>query len=113
MHEVSLMQDTLILAQQRAKAAQAERIHSLRMRVGALSGVVPESLEFAFEILAKGTMAEGATLCVERVPIVCFCASCDREFPAANLYCECPGCQQPSVDVRQGRELELTSLEVS
>ena len=113
MHEVRLMQDTLILAQQRAKAAQAERIHCLRMRVGALSGVVPESLEFAFEILAKGTMAEGATLSVERVPIVCFCPTCDREFPAADLYCECPGCHQPSVDVRQGRELELAFLEVS
>ncbi len=113
MHEVSLMHDTLLLAEERAKAAHAERIHCLRLRVGALSGVVPESLEFAFELLAKGTLAEGATLAVERVPIVCFCPTCDREFPAADLYCECPGCQQPSVDVRQGRELELTSLEVS
>ncbi len=113
MHEVSLMQDTLILAEQRAKAAHAERIHKLSMRVGALSGVVPESLEFAFELLAKGTMAEGATLSVERVPIVCFCPACEREFPAQDLYCECPGCHQVSLEVRQGRELELAFLEVS
>ena len=113
MHEVSLMQDTLTLAEQRAKAAHAERIHCLRMRVGALSGAVPESLEFAFEILAKGTMAEGATLRLERVPIVCFCPTCEREFPAPDLYCECPGCHQVSLDIRQGRELELASLEVS
>ncbi len=113
MHEVSLMQDTLSLAEERAKAADAKQIHRLLMRVGALSGVVPESLEFAFELLAKGTLADGATLSVERVPIVCFCPHCGQEFQPPDLYCECPGCGQPSADVRQGRELELASLEVS
>lgn len=113
MHEVSLMQDTLILATQEARRAGGSRIHRLRMRIGPLSGVVPEALEFAFEILAKGTAAEGAQLEIERVPILCYCRGCDREFAPPDLLCECPGCGLPSPEVRRGREMELNSLEVS
>jgi hydrogenase nickel incorporation protein HypA/HybF len=70
-------------------------------------------LEFAFEIVAKGTMAAGATLEIERVPIRCYCPTCRREFTPPDFVCECPGCGQPSADIRAGRELQLTSLEVS
>lgn len=113
MHEVSLMQDTLILAVQEARRAGGSRIHRLQMQVGPLSGVVPEALSFAFEILAKGTMAEGASLQIEAMPIVCHCAGCAREFTSPDMYCECPTCGTPSLDVRRGREMQLSSLEVS
>jgi len=113
MHEVSLMHDTLILAAKEARRAGGSRIHRLMMQVGPLSGVVPESLSFAFEILAKGTMAEGASLEIEAVPIVCHCAGCAREFTSPTMYCECPTCGQPSRDVRRGREMRLCSVEVS
>jgi hydrogenase nickel incorporation protein HypA/HybF len=83
------------------------------MRIGPLSGVVPEALEFAFEVVARGTMAEAARLEIERVPIVCHCAACAREFEAADMLCECPECHQPSSEIRRGREMHLMSVEVS
>jgi len=113
MHEVGLMQDTLDLAVEEAGRAGATRIHRLMMQIGRLSGVVPEALEFAFEILAKGTIADGAILEIEQVPIVCYCAACTREFEPPSMICECPGCGTPSFDVRRGREIQLSSLEVS
>lgn len=113
MHEVGLMQSTLALALERAAGEGAHRIHRLTMRVGALSGVVPEALEFAFDVLARGTIAEGAVLEMERVPIICYCPTCRLEFRADDLFCECPRCRHPSAEVRGGRELELASLEVS
>jgi hydrogenase nickel incorporation protein HypA/HybF len=112
-HEVGLMQSTLGIALERAAQKGARRIHRLTMRVGPLSGVVPEALEFAFDVLARGTIAEGAALEVERVPILCYCPACRLEFQPDDLFCECPRCHQVSVEVHQGRELELTSLEVS
>jgi hydrogenase nickel incorporation protein HypA/HybF len=112
-HEVSLMQDTVIIAVKQAREAGAQRIHRLMMRVGALSGAVPETLEFAFDIVAKGTMAEGAKLEIEKVPIRCYCPVCSEEFEPPDFVCECTRCGQPSTDVRGGRELQLTSLEVS
>jgi hydrogenase nickel incorporation protein HypA/HybF len=112
-HEVSLMQDTVIIAVKQAREAGARRIHRVMMRVGTLSGAVPETLEFAFDIVAKGTMAEGATLEIEKVPVLCFCPICSEEFEPADLVCECLRCGRPSADIRRGRELQLTSLEVS
>jgi hydrogenase nickel incorporation protein HypA/HybF len=113
MHEVGVMESALGIALKRAADEGAGRIHQLTMRVGPLSGVVPEALEFAFDVLARGTIAEGATLEVERVPILCYCRTCRREFQPEDLFCECPGCHTPSGEVRRGRELELASLEVS
>jgi hydrogenase nickel incorporation protein HypA/HybF len=113
MHEVSLMQDALILATQEARRAGGTRIHRLMMQIGPLSGVVPEALSFAFEILAKGTMAEGARLEIEAVDIRCYCRGCAQEFTPPDLYCECPACGQASLDVRRGREMQLSCLEVS
>jgi hydrogenase nickel incorporation protein HypA/HybF len=112
-HELSLMQDTVVIATRQAREAGAHHIHRLMMQVGALSGAVPETLEFAFDIVAKGTMAEGATLEIERVPLLCYCSACGQEFEPTDLVCECTRCGRPSVDIRRGRELQLTSLEVS
>ena len=90
MHEVSLMQDTVIIATRQAREAGAQRIHRVAMKVGALSGAVPETLEFAFEIVAKGTMAEGATLDIERIPVMCFCPACAQEFDAGGSRLRVP-----------------------
>lgn len=113
MHEVGLMQGTLAIALERAAQEGAHRIHRLTMRIGPLSGVVPEALEFAFDVLSCGTIAEGGKLEVEHVPIMCYCPRCRLEFQPDDLFCECPRCHDPRIEVRQGRELELASVEVS
>jgi len=113
MHEVSLMQETLAIALARAAEERAQRIHRITMRVGPLSGAVPEALEFAFDVVAHGTIAEGARFEIEPTSIICYCPKCALEFTPADLFCECPRCKEPSADVRCGRELELVSLEVS
>lgn len=113
MHEAGLMQETLELALEHMARRGATRLHRLRLRVGPLAGVVPEALQFAFEALTPGTPAEGATLEIVNVPIVCFCPACDREFSASGWIFECPCCRQVTDQVRQGQELLLESLEVS
>ena len=74
MHELSIMQSALSLALDQARQAGAARVHTIRLRIGALSGVVPDALEFAFEALTPGTLAEGAQLAIEpcaRAVLVC------------------------------------------
>jgi hydrogenase nickel incorporation protein HypA/HybF len=107
------MQSTLSLAIKQAQANGASQIHRLRMRVGMMSGVVPEALEFSFEALRLDTMAAGAVLEIERVPAASWCAQCQTEFPSADLIFECPQCQQPSAELRRGTELELVNIEIS
>lgn len=112
MHELSIMESALDVALDQARIAKAARIYSIRLRIGDLSGVVPEALEFAFEALASGTLAEGAQLLVERVPARFWCEGCQQEFQAESMLAECPHCRVPSTDLRAGREMELASLEI-
>lgn len=112
MHELSIMQSALNLALEQARKARASRVHVIRLRIGALSGVVPEALTFAFEALVPGTLAEGAQLAIEPVPARFWCAACTREFQADDLFAECPDCHAPSGELRAGREMELASLEI-
>ena len=113
MHEVGLMESALEIAQEHARRQGATRIHTIALRVGRLSGVEPEAMELAFEVVTAGTSAEGARLVVESVPVVCFCRDCDREFEPTGFVFPCPCCGRFSSEIRQGRELELASLEVS
>jgi hydrogenase nickel incorporation protein HypA/HybF len=112
MHEVGLMQQTLEIALEHAAQHKAHGIIRMTLRVGALSGVVPEALSFAFDVLRRGTIAEGAELELETVPVLCFCAACEQEFAPPDLFYECPRCHQLSTQVRRGEELELASLEM-
>jgi hydrogenase nickel incorporation protein HypA/HybF len=113
MHEVGIVQTALEMALDETRRAGASRIHRLRLRIGALSGVVPEALELAFAAASPGTPAEGAEFEFEEVPVVCRCDECGKEFqPTDIVYC-CPHCDALSSSVCQGRELELSSLEVS
>ena len=113
MHEVGLMENTLAIALDYAARDQASRIHKICLRVGALSGVEPEALRFAFDVVTQNTIAEAAHLEITPCPTRCYCMSCRTEFtPAAGGY-ECPQCGTWSTSILQGKELELASLEVS
>ncbi len=113
MHELSLMESALRIATEHAGASGATRILSLTLRVGALSGVVPEALEFAFDVLREGTAADGATLHIQQEPIRARCPCSPEElFETSGPVCLCPRCSEPTADIISGREMDLVSMEV-
>jgi hydrogenase nickel incorporation protein HypA/HybF len=112
MHEVSIMAEALRMAEDAAKSAGASRVLKLRLRVGSLSGVVPDALRFAFDVVGADTLAAGATLEIEPVPAACWCATCRAEFECADFFNECPRCHNFSGELRRGRELEIASVEM-
>src|SRR6476620_10856168 len=105
MHEIGIMQGTLDLAVQTATAAAASQILCVRLRVGAMTGLVPDALQFAFEALREGTIASEARLEVELVAGRAWCADCRVEFDAADWLQECPTCHRASAERRGGMEL--------
>jgi hydrogenase nickel incorporation protein HypA/HybF len=107
------MQATLDTAIRQARAAGGTQVHGLRLRVGRLSGVVTDALEFAFAALRPGTPAADARLEIEIVPAAMWCATCRREFESPEFLSECPDCGGVSGELRRGRELELVSVEIS
>lgn len=113
MHEISLMEQTLNIVLANAQKENATKIHRLNMRIGAVSGVVPEALEFAFDVTTQGTLAEGAQLNLELVPAICNCSNCSTKFQPVDLYYQCPQCGALSSQIIQGKEIEIVSLEIS
>ena len=114
MHEVGIMESTLALAVARARDQGASRIHRIVLRVGALSGIEPEALRFAFDAMAKDTPADGAVLAIDTVPARGRCPDCDIEFKVASDFIfTCPRCGRVSGELSQGRELELSRIEIS
>jgi hydrogenase nickel incorporation protein HypA/HybF len=113
MHEVSLIKNVLSIAMEYASREQVNRIHKIVLRIGALSGVEPDSLRFAFDIVTQGTIAEQAELVIEICPTRCYCQNCSTYFQPLAFGYECPTCQTWSTEIITGKELELSSLEVS
>jgi hydrogenase nickel incorporation protein HypA/HybF len=113
MHEVGIMQSALEIAFAHAERQGGRSIHRIGLRVGALSGVVPDALEFAFEVLKRETSASEACLEVETVPLQAYCPDCKREFTADGFFIACPDCDRMDVEIRQGRELEVAYVELS
>lgn len=115
MHEFSIAQAILSIADDYAKRNGAGSITTVGVRVGDFSGVVAEALETAFDIAKQGTLAEHARLEIEAVPLVAFCQNCQTEFKVDNPYSVvcCPLCTSLSDELRQGQELDLSYLEVN
>ncbi|MGB3544196.1 hydrogenase maturation nickel metallochaperone HypA [Rubrivirga sp.] len=113
MHELSIATSLVSAADRAARDAGATRVTALHLRLGDLSGVVRGALDFAYEIAVEGTALEGSTLEVETVPVVVHCPTCDaeRELPTITRF-RCPVCDTPTGDVRAGREIEISHLEV-
>lgn len=113
MHELSLMVEVRRQALAAAAAEGAERIDVITLRVGALSGVEPEALRFAFPVVMEGTIAAGARLLLEVEAAICVCAPCGQRFEARDGCCVCPHCGTISRRLLSGRDLRLVSLEVN
>jgi hydrogenase nickel incorporation protein HypA/HybF len=112
-HELSIAQSLVELAEEAARRAGAARVLSVQARVGALAGVVPDSLRFCYDLATDGTLLAGSRLDVEEVPVRVWCGPCGREVePAPPRGLRCPSCGAASGDVRQGKELELRSIEI-
>ena len=109
MHELSLSSAILDTA---VKHADGRRVSVVNLTVGALRQVVPESLEFYFEIVARGTVCEGARLEQTLVAARARCGGCEREWELEPLLFRCPGCSEPAAEVLSGNELEVESIEV-
>lgn len=109
MHELSLMSNLLEHA---VAAAGGAAICALRVRVGPLSGVVVDSLRFAFEALTPGTPAAGARLDVEETAPRLHCPRCGTDFSTPVGLYNCPACGGADGELRGGNELELVSIEV-
>ena len=113
MHEASIMESALESAFGELRRAGRREIVRMKLRVGVLSGVVPDALAFAFESLKGSTPAAGADLEIELMPAVFVCLDCAAEAELTEMTFHCPRCEGCLVLDHGGHELELTQLELN
>ena len=112
MHEMAIAEGILDIALDYGKRNDAKRIAEIGLLIGDMSGVVVDSLVFSFGMLAKGTIADGAKLAIEHVPLRGRCTKCGREFPISHYDFWCPACGDGVLEAISGREMQVKYLEV-
>jgi hydrogenase nickel incorporation protein HypA/HybF len=111
LHELSIAQSLLEIVLQEAAAHGASRVTKVGVKVGAYSAVVPDALRFSFDLITPGTLAEGAALLIEEVPLKGVCQDCGRDIDLSSLVHQCPHCQSNQIKLTQGQELYIDYLE--
>ncbi len=113
MHEMSLSQSMLEIIQEQAAVNGFQYVNIVRLEIGALSCVEPEALEFCFDSVSRGTVAEGATLEIVRVPGRAWCWNCSHLVEVERHGDPCPDCSRFEMQTRSGSEMKIKELEVA
>jgi len=111
MHELSITQNILNIALDEARTAHARKINKISLVVGQASGIVPESVQFCFDELKKGSIAGEASLDFSIVPTQLKCRRCRHVSSPEDIIWICDQCGSGEVDIIAGRELYLNSIE--
>ena len=109
MHELGITRNVVSIVSERA---QGQKVLRVTLEVGRLSGMLPEAISFCFDICAKGTSLEGATLQVVVVEGRGLCSECGAEPPMTMPLGRCPVCSKPSLRIVAGTELKIKEMEV-
>jgi hydrogenase nickel incorporation protein HypA/HybF len=112
MHELSLVASLFEIIEHHAREQKAQAVTRVRVRVGRMSGVVPELFETAFDTYKKGTLAEEARLEFQLVPVKARCRSCRRIFRPVPDAFDCPHCGSRRWKLLEGTDLVLEKLEL-
>lgn len=112
MHELSIAQSIADSALEHASQHGGRRVLRIGVKVGEISGVNADSLEFCFGMTVKDTQLDGAALDLERIPVRFRCEGCAAEFPAEDFTVACPACTSKETRIIAGDELALSYLEL-
>lgn len=111
MHEVSIIENVIKIVLDSAIENKFTRVNKVSLKIGQLSGVMEESLNFAFKSCIIGTMLEGSTLEIDKVNAIAKCEDCMQQFPINHFNKLCPNCKTFSSTIISGYELYINTIE--
>ncbi len=111
MHELVIVEGILNAVVPAAREHNAERILAIRLKIGELSGVVPSCIHEYFAVAAKGTIAEGARIEIEKIPVRIRCRSCGYAGELPKRRYRCPACESADFRIESGREYYVDTIE--
>jgi len=112
MHEYSIVQSLIDLAEENARKNNAKKVTKLEIKVGVLSGVEIPLLETAFNTFKEDTICNDAEFKIISQPIVVRCRDCNQESELKKNEYTCPNCKSQNLEVLDGEDMYLMSLEL-
>ena len=114
MHELSIAISMIDQVTEEAASRGGLSVEAVYMRLGVFAGVDKAALLFAYELACEGSVLEGSRLVIETIPLVIYCAACQKDRTPPSVYqLSCPECGTPGQKIVSGREIEVASLEIA
>jgi hydrogenase nickel incorporation protein HypA/HybF len=112
MHELSITENILEIAINHANKAKALKISNIYLVIGQLSSVLDDSVQFYWDMISEGTIAQGANLHFKRIPVIMLCNQCDNQFTPPEGELRCPKCNSSQIAILQGEEFYLEAIDI-
>lgn len=112
MHELPITESILEISLRHAKKANSQRVVSIYLVIGQLASIIDDSVQFYWDMISKGTIAEGAVLKFRRIPVKLQCQSCKFIYSPGNEDFACPDCGNSEVRIISGQEFFLEAIDV-
>ncbi len=112
MHELSLAQNIVDIVHQHVSSDRADSVISIRLRIGQMSGVVADSLDFCFTAITSATPLSSAKLRIEQIPFTLRCSLCNSSFTSEFGTVLCPTCGSDTTEVVGGTEMQIVEIEL-
>ena len=112
MHEMSLTEGVLQILQDNAQSHGYDRVKTVWLEIGELSGVEVEAMRFCFDVVMLGTLADGARLEIIHVPGQAWCTQCNKSVTVQQRFDPCPDCGGYPLQITDGEQMLIKELEV-
>jgi|LSQX01.1.fsa_nt_gb hydrogenase nickel incorporation protein HypA/HybF len=112
MHELAVTESLLAIVIQSAEENHAQKVTDITLSIGALSSIIDESVQFYWDHISKGTIAEEATLHFNRIRASLRCLDCETEFTLEDELTPCPNCQGINLNIIAGEEFQVDYIEI-
>ena len=112
MHELSIAQSILDIVNQHLPADNTAAVKSVKVRIGKLSNVLPDSLLFCFEAITKDSDFENTRLILNIIPITIECKDCKKIAEISDFAFSCPSCNSAEIKVITGNDLNVEEIEI-
>jgi hydrogenase nickel incorporation protein HypA/HybF len=112
MHEMSLCEGLLQVLEDQAKTQEYSRVKAVWLEIGALAGVEIAAMAFSFDVVCRGTLAEGSRLEIVELPAAAWCMHCADTVEIKRRQQPCPRCGGYQLQVTTGDQMRIRELEV-
>jgi hydrogenase nickel incorporation protein HypA/HybF len=112
MHELSIAQNIIEIIQQRVPEPEWKQVAAVRVKVGAVAGIVPDSLKFSFQAITAESALCNAQLITEHVPFRVHCLTCSATTENEDGFAMCGECESTDIQLLSGTELHVVEIEL-